>query len=400
MTHTKDVTQSISHEEVKEEINCALNRNNPADFTLEQHPAVHTPLNAVAKDPDTAATVAGTLVYTPPAETILSTGTHTLHVEFTPTDTANYTTASKDVSINVGKVTPTITWSNPADINAGTALSSIQLNAVASVPGTLVYTPPAGTVLSTGTHTLHVEFTPTDAANYTTASKDVSINVGKVTPTITWSNPADINVGTALSSTQLNAIASVPGNYTYDPAEGAKLDVGTHTLHVDFIPTDAINYTNASKDVSINVGKVTPTITWSKPADIKAGTALSSTQLNAVASVPGTLVYTPTAGTVLSAGTHTLHVEFTPTDTASYTNASKDVSINVGKVTPTITWSNPADINAGTALSSTQLNAVASVPGTLVYTPPAGTIPNVGTQKLNVTSHPMMQQTIIQHQRK
>ena len=77
--------------------------------------------------------------------------------------------------------------------------------------------------------------------------------------------------------------------------------------------------------------------------------------------VPGTFVYTPTSGTVLSAGTQTLHVDFTPTDTANYNMTSKNVTINVMKATPTITWNNPADIIYGTALNSTQLNAVASL---------------------------------------
>ena len=49
--------------------------------------------------------------------------------------------------------------------------SATQLNATASVPGTFVYTPAAGTVLNAGAaQTLSVTFTPTDAANYTTAT--------------------------------------------------------------------------------------------------------------------------------------------------------------------------------------------------------------------------------------
>jgi len=40
-------------------------------------------------------------------------------------------------------------------------------------------------------------------------------------------------------------------------------------------------------------------------------------------------VYSPPAGTVLAAGTQTLSVEFSPTDTADYTNASASVSITV-----------------------------------------------------------------------
>ena len=52
-------------------------------------------------------------------------------------------------------------------------------------------------------------------------------------------------------------------------------------------------------------------------------------QLHGRDSVPGTFVYTPASGTVLSAGTQTLNVDFTPTDTANYNKASKDVTINV-----------------------------------------------------------------------
>ncbi len=74
-----------------------------------------------------------------------------------------------------------------------------------------------------------------------------------VTPIITWANPAAIDQGTPLSGTQLNAAASVPGTFTYTPAAGTYLSTGTHTLHVDFVPTDAVNYTNASKEVSITV---------------------------------------------------------------------------------------------------------------------------------------------------
>ena len=46
-----------------------------------------------------------------------------------------------------------------------------------------------------------------------TDSKDITINVMKATPIITWSNPADIIYGTALNSTQLNATASVLWNF-------------------------------------------------------------------------------------------------------------------------------------------------------------------------------------------
>ena len=94
-----------------------------------------------------------------------------LSATFTPTDTDDYTTATATVSINVVQATPTITWSNPADITYGTPLGGTQLDATANVAGTFVYTPASGTVLNAGNdQTLSVTFTPTDTTDYTTAT--------------------------------------------------------------------------------------------------------------------------------------------------------------------------------------------------------------------------------------
>src|SRR5207302_1447536 len=138
-----------------------------------------------------------------------------------------------------------------------------------------------------------------------------------------------------------------------------------HALSVTFTPTDAVNYSSTTATVSLTVLKGTSTITWPTPTDIVYGTALSATQLNATASVPGTLVYTPAAGTVLSAGAHELSVTFTPTDAANYSATTATVSVTVLKGLSTVTWPTPTDIVYGTALSATQLNATASVPGSL-----------------------------------
>ena len=84
-----------------------------------------------------------------------------------------------------------------------------------------------------------------------------SLDAVKSTPTITWANPADIIYGTPLSNTQLNATASVPGSFTYSPSAGTVLNAGNgQTLSVTFTPTDTVNYSTASKTVSINVLKV------------------------------------------------------------------------------------------------------------------------------------------------
>ena len=55
------------------------------------------------------------------------------------------------------------------------------------------------------------------------------------TPRLTWTNPAPITYGTALSSNQLNATANTGGLYQYIPASGAVLSAGTNTLFLDFL---------------------------------------------------------------------------------------------------------------------------------------------------------------------
>jgi len=166
-------------------------------------------------------------------------------------------------SVSTVKLTPTITWANPADIPFGTALGVTQLNATASVPGTFAYVPAAGTILNAGNNqSLQVTFTPTDTVHYNNAAANVSINVIRATPTITWANPASIVYGIALSGTQLNATASVPGAFAYTPATGAKLHAGNNQLlSVTFTPTDTANYQPAGKSVTISVLRAPLTVT-------------------------------------------------------------------------------------------------------------------------------------------
>ena len=70
------------------------------------------------------------------------------------------------------------------------------------------------------------------------------------------------------------------------------------------------------------------------PAPTVFGTILSTTplgpaELNATADTPGTFVYSPAEGTLLSPGTQTLSVTFTPNDTTHYAVTKDSVHINV-----------------------------------------------------------------------
>jgi hypothetical protein len=278
---------------------------------------------------DATANVAGTFVYTPAAGTVLGAGSDTLNVTFTPTDTTDYKVTLSSVTLSVGQATPVITWATPAAITQGTALSGTQLDATANVAGTFVYTPAAGAVLSAGSNTLNVTFTPTDTTDYKVATASVSLSVTQATGvTLTWPTPAAITYGTVLSGTQFDATANVAGTFVYTPAAGTVLSAGSNTLNVTFTPTDTTDYKVTTGSVTLVVNQAKPIVTWATPAAITQGTALSATQLDATANVPGTFVYTPAAGAVLSAGSNTLNVTFTPTNT-DYSSQTASVSLTV-----------------------------------------------------------------------
>jgi hypothetical protein len=337
-----------------------------------------------------SSTVAGSFTYSPAAGTVLGAGAQTLTATFTPTDTTDYTTATSTVTLTVTRATPTVTWATPAAITYGSALSGTQLNASSTVAGSFTYSPAAGTVLGAGGQTLTATFTPTDTTDYTTATATVTLTVNRATPTVTWSTPAAITYGTPLSGTQLNASSTVAGTFTYSPAAGTVLNAGTQTLAVSFAPTDTTDYKTASTSVTLTVNKAVLTISWATPAPITYGTALSATQLDASSTAAGTFAYSPTAGTVLSVGSHVLTVTLTPTNAANYTTATATatVTLMVNKATPTITWPTPAAITYGTALSATQLDASSTVAGTFTYSPAAKTVLSAGAQTLSVTFAP------------
>jgi hypothetical protein len=99
-----------------------------------------------------------------------------------------------------------------------------------------------------------------------------------VKPTITWPAPAATTFGSALSAEQLNATASVPGTFVYNPPVGTVLQAGAdQTLSVTFTPTDTNGFTtaNASNTITVNPAVATP-------ASLVVTKVLSRTSTNVV----------------------------------------------------------------------------------------------------------------------
>ena len=293
----------------------------------------------------------------------LPAGADTLTAEF-PADNNFNTSTSTEVPVTVTQTPSSLTWAQPAAIEYGTALSGTQLNATASVAGTITYSPAAGTVLHAGATMVTATFVPTDAVDYAGATATRTITVTQRPSTLTWAQPAAMEYGTPLSATQLNATASVAGTITYSPAAGTVLHAGATMVTATFVPTDAVDYAGATATRTITVTQRPSTLTWAQPAAMEYGTPLSATQLNATSSVAGVITYAPAAGTVLLPGTTAVTATFVPTDAVDYIGATAKQTITV--TAPTLTGISPSSGNLGDAATTITVNGQGLLKGAVV----------------------------------
>ena len=236
---------------------------------------------------DATANVPGTFSYSPAGGTVLPTGTQQLTASFAPADATDYASVTAHDSLTVTPApasAPTVIWSTPAPIQYGTALSNVQLDATASVPGSFVYSPAAGAVLPAGPQKLTAIFTPSDTTAYTTATSTVQLTVTQSPSVLTWGALSAIQQGTALSGVQLDATANVTGTFAYSPAAGTVLPAGTQQLTVTFTPSNTTNYTSAVAQNSLTVNSggtsgTTPVNGACGPANGTTASAAPSTGL-------------------------------------------------------------------------------------------------------------------------
>ena len=167
-------------------------------------------------------------------------------------------------------------------------------------------------------------------------STAVSQTVKQTTPTITWATPLAIPYGTALSATQLDAIASTDGTFAYSPAPGTVPAIGSQTLSVTFTPADTKDFTTAKASVSLTVtaaASTTPTVTVTPSSN-----SITSLQaLDVAAAVNGgTGNPTPTGSVILTSGSYTS--DTVPLNNGSATIAIPAGSLAIGTDTLTVTY--------------------------------------------------------------
>jgi hypothetical protein len=182
----------------------------------------------------------------------------------------NYAGSTGSATLTVTAATPALTWAKPAAIPWGTALGATQLDATSSVPGSFIYTPPAGTVLGVGTgQTLNAAFTPTDTVDYKSASTSVLIDVVPATQTITFpalpghfvgdapfSLGATASSGLTVSYTSSNtSVASVSGNLVTILSAGSTMITASQGGDAQYAPA-----ANASQTLQVGSSKQPPQV--------------------------------------------------------------------------------------------------------------------------------------------
>jgi hypothetical protein len=295
----------------------------------------------------------GTYTWTAPVGALNVSNVMSFNLEFDPVSySGSYTITFNKIAL----LTPLtqVTWNAPSAVTYGTALGAAQLNATANVPGTFAYSPASGTVPNAGVNKLTTIFTPFQTANSTNILATNSVNLtvspepltvtaastsriyGRSNPTFTGTltgitNNDNITANYSCSATT----SSAPGTYPIVPA---LVDPGSRLG----------NYTVTTNDGTLTIYAATTNemMTWTNPAPITYGTALTTNQLSANADVPGTFVYSNATGaivsigSVLNAGTNALTVFFTPSDTVDYTNVTASVNLVVTPAPLTITAAN------------------------------------------------------------
>ena len=197
-----------------------------------------------------------------------------------------------------------------------------------------------------------------------------SFSVGKATPVLTWATPAAITYGAKLGGSQLDAKASVAGQFVYNPPAGTVLKAGSDLLSATFTPTDSVHYATTTTAVTLVVNQAKPVAAWATPAAITYPTPLSATQLDATASVPGTFSYSEPFGTVLAAGSYSVTAAFTPTDSVDYQSATLTRTIVVKQSATKTTLSFTTPVIYGSETSEVFQVSVSSPSGAI----PPGTV--------------------------
>lgn len=286
------------------------------------------------------ATVEGTFAWAAP-ETTPESGSSTYTVNFTPTQSGIYASASTLVTVTINKATPVIsTWPTASDITIAQALSDATLTGGSvDVEGNFAWKNPTDNRLKPGEYQRTVVFTPTNS-NYNSVEELVSVTVvnvlAKITenPTAVAANPV---YGITLADVELQGgAANVEGAFSWADSTIVPT-AGTHDYAVVFTPEDLELYSAVNLEVSLTIGQAATTVTTAPTATaISFGEAIGTSTLEGgEGSMPGSFAWADATIVPDSRGEHSYAVIFTPDD-PNFATSTADVTVTVNKATAQI----------------------------------------------------------------
>ena len=329
-------------------------------------------------------------------QTVTITGTvsdtTTGHTSTIPTGPVTFTDT-------LGSTTISLNGGSSVSLSAGKAITSgVLLSGIGTHTITAHYSGVTGSYLaSSGSTTVALsKASVTLAGPATQPVAVVTGQAGSVTITVTGPYTTIAAPSGTLSYTILNAsnTSAASGTSTLTAGSGSStaavpipssLAAGSYTISITYSGDG--NYLAASTPTTIQlqIGQLTPTITWSPAASSIIYGATLTGILNASAAfgstaVPGVFTYTATrsggsavlvnSASVLGAGSYVLTVAFAPTSATNYSSGSKTATITVNQATPAIALTssvNPVLSTNPTVLSATVSSPAGTPTGTVTF---------------------------------
>ncbi len=206
---------------------------------------------------DAGASVGGVFSYGPTNGTVLDSGTHTLSVVFTPSDTLDYSAVTDTVSLVVLPAALTVTAASYSRLyNASNPVFIGTISGLTNGDNiTATYSCSANPGSPVGAYPIVPSLVDPNnrQTNYTVNLINGTLMISQATPIISWTSPAPILYGSSLGSNQLDAGANVPGSFDYSPTNGVVLDAGTNVLLGAFTPSDAVDYASVTNTAGLVV---------------------------------------------------------------------------------------------------------------------------------------------------
>jgi len=362
-------------------------------------------------------------------------GAHTLKVSATNTDNQ---TSSCTPAITIAKADQTISFTLPSSVRFGDIDTALAASATSGLPVSFTAsgtcTVVNGALHVTAAGSCNVAANQAGNGNYNPATQvAATVIVNKASSTLSgpviqptfviYGQSGSIPVSItgqvsgsgftapsgAINYTTTNSASATVASGSLTITNGAisipvanTLPVGDYTVTANFLGDGNYNAAPALT-LQLKIGQLQPTITWPASASITYGTTLSGVlsaqAVYASAPVAGTYRYViganaVTPATVLPAGSYSVSVSFTPTDTQTYKVASASATLVVNKAAvagAVLTSSvNPLVVQNATVLRATVTSPLSVPSGTVTFldgATPLGTgVLTSGTATLSVSS--------------